>query len=213
MNSALGEIRDSGTSIRAAAKKYNIPRGTIQDRLHNRVENGAKLGRPTQLAAEDEQKLVDFAGNRAALGIGCNKKSFMKFAGDLARKRSSKFKKGSPSEKWWRLMVKRHRDLTLRKPEGTAAIRHSCMNPSYVASYFKALHTELASNKLLDEPTKLWNMDETGCSLSHSPGKVCARTGAKHLQARVSGNRETVTLLCAGNAAGDVIPPHMVIGY
>ena len=70
MNAALLEIHDGDIGIRAAAKKYEIPRGTLQDRIHNRVQNGARIGRPTQLCIEDEQKLIDFAGNRAALGIG-----------------------------------------------------------------------------------------------------------------------------------------------
>jgi hypothetical protein len=101
--------------------------------------------------------------------------------------------------------------LTLRKPEGTAAVHHSCMNSAYVASYFDALHSVLEENKLLCEPELIWNMDETGCSLSHTPGKVCAKTGSKYLQQRVSGNRETITLLCAGNAAGVAIPPHVIV--
>jgi len=79
------------------------------------------------------------------------------------------------------------------------------------SSHFKVLHTELDGNNLLSEPKRLWNMDETGCSLSHSPGRVCVRKRSKHLQARMSGNKETVTLLCAGNAAGDVIPPHITV--
>ena len=213
MNAALAEINESHISIRGAAKKYGIPRGTIQDRIHNRIENGAKLGRPTNLAAVDEQKLVDYASNRASMGIGFTRDAFRKYAASLAKKRNKSFRgKGNcPSLKWWRLMRRRHSDLTLRKPEGTASVRHQCMNPGYVASYFESLRSAMEKNGLLCEPECIWNMDETGCSLSHTPGKVCAKTGSRYIQSRVSGNRETITLLCAGNAAGDVLPPHIII--
>jgi hypothetical protein len=73
MDQALEAIA-SGTSIRATSKLYSIPRGTLQDRLHQRVENGYILGRPTQLTPTDEVKLVDFAENRAAAGIGLTAK-------------------------------------------------------------------------------------------------------------------------------------------
>jgi len=38
----------------------------------------------------------------------------------LAKKRKVMFKRDKPSEKWWRLMKKRHRQLVRRKPEATA---------------------------------------------------------------------------------------------
>jgi len=55
MNAALAEIQDGLISIRKASLKFNIPRGTIQDRIHNRVENGTRIGRPTKLNHDDEQ--------------------------------------------------------------------------------------------------------------------------------------------------------------
>ena len=77
MNCALAEIQ-AGSSIRSVSKIYGIPRGTIQDRLHDRVENGTTLGRPTKLSMEEERKLVEDACNRASHGIGFTKKSFLR---------------------------------------------------------------------------------------------------------------------------------------
>ena len=37
------------------------------------------------------------------------------------------------------------------------------------------------------------------------------RTGSKYLQCRTSGNRETITLLCCGNAEGAMLPPLCVV--
>jgi len=88
---------------------------------------------------DDETKLVDYACNRDELGIGFGTREFLRYAGDLAKKRRLAFKRGMLSQKWWRLVKKRHGQLTRRKPEGTASIRHKQMNKVYVGRYFTAL--------------------------------------------------------------------------
>ena len=65
------------------------------------------------MALEDEQKLVDFACNRAALGIGFGKKQFLRYAAALAKKRQVHFKHEHPSDKWFKLMKKRHKDISI----------------------------------------------------------------------------------------------------
>jgi len=54
-------------------------------------------------------------------------------------------------------------------------------------------------------------MDETGVQLDHKPGKVLAAKGARYLQARTSGNRETITVIVAINAAGGSLAPHVIV--
>ena len=75
--SALEAIA-SGTPIRQAARQFGIPRATIQDRLHGRTPLECDTGRPTKLSKEDEDKLVDFASNRSSMGLGFNKKTFLR---------------------------------------------------------------------------------------------------------------------------------------
>ncbi|XP_065654844.1 uncharacterized protein LOC136081458 [Hydra vulgaris] len=53
-------------------------------------------------------------------------------------------------------------------------------------------------------------MDETGMQLEHKPRRVVARKGSKYIQSRTSGNKKTVTVICCVNAAGQVIPPHII---
>ena len=51
-------------SQRMACKVYGIPRCTLHMRLSGKTELGAKPGNPTKLSFDEEQKLVDYAGNR-----------------------------------------------------------------------------------------------------------------------------------------------------
>ena len=108
-------------------------------------------------------------------------------------------------------MKKRHKDISMRKPEGTASIRHQLMNQNYVAKYFRALKEVFDEYKLERFPKRIWNMDETGMVLEHKPSKILARRGSKHLHSRTSGNRELITVIATVNPAGEALPPHMVV--
>ena len=139
------------------------------------------------------------------------RKQFLQYAGNYARKHRANFKNGRPSLKWWDSMKRRHGRLKLRQPEGTAAVHHQCMEPGKVAKYFAALKSVLDANLLCAKPESIWNMDETGIQLDHKPEKIIAAKGTKYLHSRTSGNRETLTIIAAVNAAGGVIPPHVIV--
>ena len=100
--------------------------------------------------------------------------------------------------------------MCLRSPEPTAAVRHMCMNRSKVGKYFEALEGLLNRTGLVDRPSQVWNMDETGVQLEHKPRRVLARKGIKYLHARTSSNRETLTVIACVSAAGGSIPPHII---
>jgi len=107
-------------------------------------------------------------------------------------------------------MKKRTGNLRLRRLEGTAAVRHMCMDKEKVSKYFYALRELLEKRQLLDKPAQIWNMDETGLQLQHAPRSVVARKGTRYLQSRTSGNKETITIIACINAAGNKIPPHII---
>ena len=72
--------------------------------------------------------------------------------------------------------------MRLRQPEGRAAVRHQCMDETKVFKYFSELKQVLDENQLQEKPHTIWNMDETGMQLDHTPGKIVAQKGAEYLQ-------------------------------
>ena len=62
-------------------------------------------------------------------------------------------------------MKQRHAQLRLQQPEGTAAVRHKCMDPVKIANYFSVVQQFIDENKLSLE--SIWNTDETGMQLEH----------------------------------------------
>jgi len=57
---------------------YSVPRATLQQRVNGNRDIKPKLGRKPAFTAEDETKLVDFACNRAQMGVGFGKEQFLK---------------------------------------------------------------------------------------------------------------------------------------
>jgi len=204
MIAAIEAVRNKTMSQRQACKTFNIPRCTLHTRLSGKTEIGAKPGHPTLMTTEQEVKVVDYACNRASMGIGFGRRQFLKYAGNYAMKYQITFKNGHPSLKWWRNFKSRHLRLCLRQPEGTAAIRHQCMDEEKVMKYFTCLKTVMDTADLHLKPHCIWNMDETGVQLDRKPGRICAARGSKYLHSRTSGNRETITIIGAVKAGDHV---------
>src|SRR5688572_9105847 len=122
MNAALDAVKFGNMTQRGARKTYNVPRCTLQVRLSGKTEVGARTGHSTRMSLQQEEKIVDYACNRAAMGFGFGRVQFLKYAETFAKKHDIAFKKGKPSFKWWRGMQKRHTKMTLRQSEGTAAM-------------------------------------------------------------------------------------------
>lgn len=87
MVKATAAVRAGEMSERKAADHFCVPRSSLQDRLKDKCEIKPRLGRRPLLSMDDEVKLVDYACNRAALGIGFGKRQFLEFATALAKKR------------------------------------------------------------------------------------------------------------------------------
>ena len=73
MERKLYEIGHHFSQLRAVdvRAQSSVPRSTLQDRLSGRVAVGAKPGSKPLLDSSLEDKLINYASNRAKLGIGC----------------------------------------------------------------------------------------------------------------------------------------------
>ena len=64
---------------------------------------------------------------------------------------------------------------------------------------------------IFDEPDRIFNADETGFQIGESGQlKIFAKKGKKKVSVRKSGDREMITCLCTGNAAGRMAPYFIV---
>ena len=116
-------------------------------------------------------------------------------------------KKTKISDGWYRRFVERHPDLSLRRGDATANVRMDCLNPETVKKYFELLKVE---NDLLNSPSQIYNVDETGMPLDHRPPEVVAKKGQRKVRYRTSGIKSQITVIRCVSASGQAIPPFVI---
>lgn len=210
MSAAVADVKFHNLSIRKAAEKYKVPKSSLSDRITGKIPEGASWGKKPMFTENEESEMVDVAIKRANMGIGFSKPNFFRFAGAVAKAKGVALKSGRPSDMWWRRMKKRHPEFSLRSPEATSTVRHNAMSRDRLNRYFKALGEIVLSPNFHDQPSKIWNMDETGINLAHKPTKVIAKKGIKTLHGKTSSSRELITVIACANASGGFLPPHFV---
>ncbi|XP_015376529.1 PREDICTED: jerky protein homolog-like [Diuraphis noxia] len=136
-----------------------------------------------------------------------------KVAYDFAEKNGMKHKfnknKQIAGKDWFQAYLKRHPNLSIRKPEATSLGRISGFNREFVEKFFTNLNEVLLLHKF--KPDRIYNVDETGISTVPTPSKIVGPKGVKQLGKSVSWERgRNITVVCAISASGNYIPPMFI---
>lgn len=73
------------------------------------------------------------------------------------------------SNGWWQKFRLRHKELTVRTAEHLAYSRAIATDQDVMDCYFSLLEQTLVDNNILNCPSRIFNVDETGFSLNHKP--------------------------------------------
>ena len=114
------------------------------------------------------------------------------------------------SHGWWEAFRRRHPEVTLRKPEPLSHARLAGSHPDVLSHYFEELESTLSDNDIMDSPSVIFNLDESGFPLDPKSPLVVCRSGQQHPSSLSSGNKSQITVLACCNAAGYVIPPFVI---
>ena len=122
------------------------------------------------------------------------------------------FKNGRAGRDWYEGFLKRHPQLSLRKPEALSYARAKNANAKVIEDFFAKLAAIYVRLNILTKPMLIFNADETGISKVHKPRmKIIAGRGQKCVWSLTSGERgRTHTVLICGSAAGLVLPPLVI---
>jgi len=111
---------------------------------------------------------------------------------------------------WMYNFMKRHPDLSIRKPEATSAARASGFNPTAVGKFYTLLSGIIDTHKL--QASQIYNVDETGITcVPKTQSKVVACRGRRQVGALTSAERgQTVTVEICMCADGSFMPPMLI---
>ena len=203
------KVTDKKLTLRQAEAVYGVPKSTLSDYVSGKVKLGQCQGPPTVLSAKEEGKLARWALEMAAIGYGRSKEQILLTVQKIVEKdqRPNPFKDGKPGKKWWKGFLGRHPELSLRKPEPLEASRAAGCTKQKLAQWYADFEKFLEINEIADDPRFFWNANESGFALCPKTGKVVSYKGMKDLYTVTGSSRDQITILCAGSAAGEVIPP------
>ena len=122
--------------------------------------------------------------------------------------RKHPFTGGAAGQTWFDGFRARHPKLTIRTPQPLSGSRAHAASEDTISDYFAKLGAVCARLDLLSKPMQLYNVDETGITVVHKPGKVVTELGKKQVWSISSAERgKTHTVLVCVSATGFAIPP------
>jgi hypothetical protein len=213
LKTAIAAIQ-SGRKIREVGRSYNIPEATLRNKLKTNVNTKIKLGRkPVLFSSEQEAVIKSHVIKLANMFFGITPIELRRLAYQFAEANNIKhrFDKelNMAGHDWLELFLKRHPEISIRKPEGTSQNRISAFNKTEVDRFFNNLLTVIEKNKFPE--SRIFNVDETGISTVQKPAKILAPKGQKQVGSVISWERgKNVTVVCAVSAVGQFIS-HMFI--
>ncbi|KAG8191101.1 hypothetical protein JTE90_008413 [Oedothorax gibbosus] len=151
LEEALHEIRQGLSTIRAASRKFGVPRGTLQDRIHGRVSEGPrKMGPDAVLTLAEEKKLVQWIKDLVKCGFERKVEDLLntvqKIIIDDGRK--NPFKNGRPGKKWYASFLRRNPGLEHRVSQGVSKGR-AIVTEEAIKKWFKELEDFLKNMTIL----------------------------------------------------------------
>lgn len=216
LESAITDVQN-GLSKKAAAKKYGVPRATIQFRLSTKFVKSS-CGPSTVLTTEEESLLEDWITKCARKGFPRRKddilqsvKEFIDTSGKI-----TPFTDNVPGKSWYKGFLSRHPNISLRESEAVTRASAS-LSEKDIRKWFEDITNYLRDEnaiEILKDPTRVYNGDETNFVLCPKTCKVLAIKGTKNVYEVDQGKaKEAVTCMFSFSASGGIVPPMIIYPY
>ena len=202
-------------SVRSLAKKYNIPRTTLQ--RHANLKKGSQIGvgRPTVLTTDEEREIVCCCQVLKEMGLGITREVVGAIVVDyLTTVGRGNPCNGIPGYKWGTGFQKRFLQLVDRKAQHLPKHRALAGSEAVIRGFLTKVQDLLLSLKIIDAHDlgdRLWNCDESEVCTFVVSRTVLAQRGAKWVHETTGGcGCEITTIHIGGSASGRRLPPFVV---
>ncbi|KAL8586989.1 hypothetical protein ACOMHN_062400 [Nucella lapillus] len=115
-----------------------------------------------------------------------------------------------PGKKWISLFMKRHKDVSFRTPQALGAQR-AAVTVDKITDWFKLAYDEIkAAGGVLDDPSRIFNCDETGFQLGGGGFTQIIASKNERVYQVTSDTHTQITVLACVSASGEVLDPLII---
>ena len=200
----LREVAE-GKSIRQTIRQYNVPYGTLWNKLSKK--HVSNPGHPTLVSESEELKIVHSINTLTYRREPMDKtdikllvKTYLDKKGVLIKG----FEENYPGDDWAALFMKRH-NLTQRLAENVHPALTK-VNADVINNFFDNYDVE--ANDVPSE--NICNIDETNVTNEPGTKKVICHKGIKHVERKIDHSKASVSLMYNGFADGNLLPPMVI---
>jgi len=216
---ALAEINSGSITLNKASSKYLIPKSTLHNKITGKVPNARKMGPSPILTYSEEERIKKWILDKAKLGFPMHPNEVKDSVQKVLKiaSRPNPFLDDRPGDKWLKLFLQRHPEISKRNTEIISKSRAS-VTETAISQWFSELKKFIDDKNIMDmmtDPNRIYNADETGMRTCMKSGLVLGpRSSFKNLYEIASGNeKESITVLCNYSVAGVAVPPMIVFPY
>jgi hypothetical protein len=197
------------TSIREVARRFNVPRTTLRDRVTGhqfRPESRANSHKLTQTEEESLKRWILSMDSRGAAPRPTSVREMANLL--LARRGTTPIE--TVGEKWVYNFTKRTPELQARFSRRYDYQRAKQEDPRVIQGWFNTVQATIQQYGIL--PEDIYNFDETGFAMGlTSTAKVITRSEYYGRRSLLQpGNREWVTVIESISASGWALPPTII---
>ena len=212
----VAEVSD-GASIRITAKKYSLDHATLYRYVRKKQAGDERVGyrSATQVFSKDEEAtLSEYLLKTAKCFFGLTPNEVRALAYEYATAKGisvlQSWRKNKKAGKdWFTSFIKRNPQLSIRAPQATSLSRATSFNRENVANFFNLLQGVLKKHNL--DHSRVWNLDETGCTTVQKPSAIVAGKGVKQVGGITSEERGQLVTMCAAvSGSGNTVPPMFI---
>lgn len=216
MENAIAAVK-SGSPIATAAKQFKIPRMTLSDKCKGKTSINRKMGPSSVLSETEELNLVKWICHLGSRGFPVTSCQLLDSVQMLIKKlgiKDNPFTNDRPGRHWLEAFQKRHPEISCRVAQNLTKTR-ALVSEINIRRWFQEITEYFTDNDLLNvcnDPLRVFNCDETAFFLSPNNNRVLVKKGQKIVHNIInSDEKENITTLIMGNAAGELAPPMIVV--
>ncbi|KAK3924037.1 Tigger transposable element-derived protein 6 [Frankliniella fusca] len=226
MRTALDYVK-KGMKVREAARETGVDRTTLARKIklfeqHDNIPESINLAssfKSQQIFTDEvESDLVSYILKRSTLGYGLTSTELRECAYEVAEKNNIKMPKSWSDNKsagvdWYLKFMKRHPELSARKPEQCSVARAAAFNPINISNYFHKLDDVLKRHPNFTNGTRVFNLDEKRVStVGALKEKIISPKGIIKQVHQAKGQERGISMTMCGIicASGQALPPVLI---